>query len=110
MAENERFSVLGGIHVVFESFFHKLGQGTYHILLKVVEPGFDQASCLDEFFQRYFFSFIGIHCFNALVLYVQENDVVEAGFEVFLNDVKVLGVGEDINELFIREEVETGEV
>jgi hypothetical protein len=108
-SHNELFSILSFTDL-HKAIFHAFLKSISHLLLKLIEPLLNKSSCLDILEERNLFTFIGIHTFDNLrVNNINLDKVIEACLQMTLDDVNVLGVGQDINKLVIGQEIESWE-
>ena len=111
MIHDEMLSVQFFIVVVCNGLFHKVFECSNHLLLKLFEPRLDRASCLGSTLESDFFFLVRIHGHDlqTILVDINANNVVKASFEMELNDVKIRGIGEDVDQLVVREEIESWE-
>ena len=88
-------------------------QGIHHLALNHIEPHLNFVLSGNGFQERDIFALSGNHAFHDHTARVRAEvktvDIVETFFDVFVDGLHVVGLGQDLQQLIIGQEVETRE-
>jgi len=87
--------------VLVVTSLHFLKELILHHVLKLEQPGFNSTSNLHWPAEVYLLSLVGDHSLKYFIIYLNVDQVIEAGLQVLSNDVEVLRVGQNFKKLII---------